>query len=66
MQSDLNTRKNEYSDIMEHEHYQSKTRPRMSMLNRAAQFSPFAALTGFEQCIDEAAEQMSIDMSGKF
>ena len=39
----------EYSDIIDHEHYQSKTRPHMSMLNRAAQFSPFAALVGFEQ-----------------
>ncbi len=43
----------EYSDIIDHEHYQSKTRPHMSMLNRAAQFSPFAALVGFEQYIDD-------------
>ena len=51
----------EYSDIIDHEHYQSKTRPHMSMLNRAAQFSPFAALLGFEQYIDDATQAMSID-----
>ncbi|MBP5311175.1 MAG: hypothetical protein ILN61_06020 [Lachnospiraceae bacterium] len=51
----------DYSDIIDHEHYQSKTRPHMSMLNRAAQFSPFAALVGFEQYIDDATEEMSID-----
>ena len=51
----------EYRDIIDHEHYQSKTRPHMSMLNRAAQFSPFAALVGFEQYIDDATEKMSLD-----
>jgi len=30
-------------------------RPRMPMANRAAQFSPFAALTGFGEAIDETA-----------
>ena len=51
----------DYSDIIDHEHYQSKTRPHMSMLNRAAQFSPFAALVGFERYIDDATQTMSID-----
>ena len=51
----------DYSDIIDHEHYQSKTRPHMSMLNRAVQFSPFAALVGFEQYIDDATQTMSID-----
>ena len=44
----------DYSNIIDHPHYQSKTRPHMSMTNRAAQFSPFAALTGDEDCIEEA------------
>ena len=35
-------------------HYVSKKRPRMSMEQRAAQFAPFAALTGFEDEIEEA------------
>ena len=45
---------NNYSDIIDHPHYQSKTRPHMSMLNRAAQFAPFAALSGYEEAINEA------------
>ena len=45
---------NDYSDIIDHPHYQSKTRPHMSMLNRAAQFAPFAALSGYEEAVSEA------------
>ncbi len=43
----------EYDDIINLPHHVSKTRPKMSMSNRAAQFSPFAALTGFEDTINE-------------
>ena len=42
-----------YSDIMDHPHYQSKTRSHMSMLQRAAQFAPFAALSGYDDAIAE-------------
>lgn len=45
--------KNDYSDIISHPHYISKTRPQMSMQDRAAQFSPFAALTGYDAAIKE-------------
>ncbi len=45
----------DYSDIIDLPHPTSKKHPRMSMLNRAAQFAPFAALTGFGQAIDETA-----------
>ena len=44
-----------YSDIIDLPHHVSAQRPRMSMLSRAAQFSPFAALTGYEDSIREAA-----------
>lgn len=44
---------NDYSDIINHPHYVSKTRPQMSELERAAQFSPFAALTGYDAAIKE-------------
>lgn len=44
-----------YHDIIGLPHHVSARRPRMSMLNRAAQFSPFAALTGYEDAIREAA-----------
>ena len=44
-----------YSDILYLEHYTSKNHPRMSSINRAAQFSPFAALTGYEDKVKETA-----------
>ncbi|MBO4701503.1 MAG: hypothetical protein IKS60_05320 [Lachnospiraceae bacterium] len=47
----------DYSDIIDHPHYQSKTRPHMSMYDRAAQFSPFAALTGYEEQVEDAAKE---------
>lgn len=46
-----------YGDIIDHPHYVDPDRTPMSRLNRAAQFSPFAALTGYEDLIDEAARQ---------
>ena len=52
--------KNDYSDIINlpvHEPDPEK-HPRMSREARAAQFAPFAALTGFEQVVDEAAEDV--------
>ena len=42
-----------YKDIINLPHHVSKTRPQMSMLDRAAQFSPFAALTGYDAAIKE-------------
>ena len=44
-----------YEDIIHLPHPNSKRHPRMSMLNRAAQFAPFAALTGYEAAVDETA-----------
>ena len=42
-----------YDDIINLQHYVSATRPPMSMIDRAAQFSPFAALTGYDSAIKE-------------
>ena len=42
-----------YEDIINLPYHVSKTRPQMSMLDRAAQFSPFAALTGYDAAIKE-------------
>ena len=42
-----------YDDIINLPHHVSLTRPQMSMLDRAAQFSPFAALTGYDAAIKE-------------
>ena len=42
-----------YADIIDLSPHVSATRPRMSMIDRAAQFSPFAALTGYDAAIKE-------------
>lgn len=42
-----------YEDIIHLPHHVSATRPQMSMSDRAAQFSPFAALTGYDEAIKE-------------
>jgi len=44
-----------YDDIINIKNYKSRKRPQMSIYNRSAQFSPFAALTGYEESIDEAS-----------
>ena len=51
-----------YDDIINLPHYEPKHHPRMSMWNRAAQFAPFAALTGYDTAIkalasDQQAQQ---------
>ena len=46
-----------YAHILNLPHHTSKTRPRMSASRRAAQFAPFAALTGYEAVIEETARQ---------
>ncbi len=44
-----------YDDIINLPHPTSQKRPRMSVQDRAAQFSPFAALTGYDAAIRETA-----------
>lgn len=44
-----------YNDIIHLPHHVSDKRPRMSLHDRAAQFAPFAALTGHEEAIVETA-----------
>lgn len=44
-----------YDDIIHLPHHVSTRHPQMSLLNRAAQFSPFAALTGHNAAIQETA-----------
>ena len=48
-----------YDDIFNLPHHVSKTRTPMSMENRAAQFAPFAALTGHDVAIAETARLTS-------
>ena len=49
----MDIEKNPYADIIHLPHHKAKNRPHMSMYDRAAQFSPFAALTGFDGVIAE-------------
>ena len=44
-----------YADIISLPHYQSQNRPHMSLYDRAAQFAPFASLTGFDDMVTEEA-----------
>ena len=46
-----------YDEIMGLPHHVSKTRPQMPMSDRAAQFAPFAALTGYDSAIKETGRQ---------
>ncbi len=46
---------NPYSDIINLPHHVSKVHPQMTMAQRAAQFSPFAALTGCEAAVGGTA-----------
>ena len=44
-----------YDDIIHLPHHVSRNHPPMPMLDRAAQFAPFAALTGYEAAVGETA-----------
>lgn len=44
-----------YDDIINLSHHRSKKHPHMPLIDRAAQFSPFAALTGHDAAIKETA-----------
>ena len=50
----------QYDDIIDKVHHQSKTRKHMSLNDRAAQFLPFAALTGYDEAINETA-RLTVD-----
>lgn len=57
-----------YEDIVNLPHHVSAKRVSMSRQDRAAQFSPFAALTGYEETIGETArlteEEVELDSGG--
>ena len=50
-----NKDKHQYDDIINLQHYVSSNREHMSVLDRAAQFSPFAAVVGYDGAIKETA-----------
>ena len=55
----------DYDDIINLPHHVSKRHPQMSMWNRAAQFAPFAALTGYEDAIKDSAQENEISYKQK-
>ena len=58
-----------YADIINLPHHELKTRQRMPIINRAASFSPFAALTGYDDAVKETArltsERIELDEGAK-
>lgn len=50
-----------YEDIINHPHHVSKKHPPMSMMARAAQFAPFAALTGYGDAIDDTKQKVEAE-----
>ncbi len=59
----------DYEDIIDMPHHESEVHQHMSLYERAAQFSPFAALTGHEDVIEETGRltvsKVDIDESVK-
>ena len=60
-----NENSHKYDDIINMPYIKSKKRPWMTMAERGAQFSPFAALTGFEDAIDETAKIVEEEVISK-
>ena len=56
----MNELNRDYSDIINLPHHVSSKHPQMTRHDRAAQFAPFAALTGYGDMIDEAGEQNAV------
>ncbi len=50
-----------YGDILNREHPVSAKHPQMSIEARAAQFAPFAALTGYEKVVERSREEVELD-----
>lgn len=65
----MDEKKTAYDDIMNLPHHTSTVHPRMDISDRAAQFAPFAALTGHEAAIKETArltdEKVELDEDEK-
>lgn len=54
---EMSEARSKYADIIDREHHESERHPRMDKLSRAAQFSPFAALTGYDDMIRESERE---------
>lgn len=69
MNEDLAKKENRYVDMLHLPHHVSHKRPQMPLEDRAAQFSPFAAVVGHEAAVKETArltdERRDLDESEK-
>lgn len=52
------TAREQYADLIERPHHASQKHPQMSLRDRAAQFAPFAALSGYDSVIDKTAQRV--------
>ena len=52
--------KTPYTDIIDLPHHVSRNHPQMPLRDRAAQFAPFAALTGYEAVVGETARLTTV------
>ena len=55
-----------YDDIINMKPPTTLNHSRMSMNNRAAQFAPFAALTGYEEAVDECIKRMEEEVENEY
>lgn len=55
-----------YDDIINLPRPVSKNHPHMSIRDRAAQFSPFAALTGYDDLIKDTAKKTDVDPADEY
>ena len=55
----------DYSDIIDLPHHTSMKHPRMAAEMRAARFAPFAALTGYEETIEETALRQQAEVMAR-
>lgn len=63
MTKDYYSASRRYDDIINRSHHISETHPQMSIMNRAAQFSPFAALVGYEDALEEISRHTDAKMA---
>ena len=55
-----------YEELLYLPHHVSDVHPRMAMIDRAAQFAPFAALTGYEEAVDECKKRMEEEVENEY
>ena len=54
-----------YKEIIDHPHHVSDHRPQMSMEKRAAQFSPFKAMVGYEDEVDDTVRTVESEVAAE-